>query len=109
MDLSRNLIRLKKDVIDPAFLKDWPHYKNRAANFLKHAHRDPDESLTGVKFELLNESELIFCSLALMEFDSGLSGRLDIGLMHCGISSSAKRPKLKEIHEMRGMKTEVFM
>ena len=82
MDLSRNLIRLKKDVIDPAFLKDWPHCKNRAANFLKHADRDPDESLTGVKFELLNESELIFCSLALMEFDSGLSGRLDIGLEH---------------------------
>ena len=73
--------------VKPQFLKEWKQYENRAANFLKHADKDPDSQLEGVDLAGINAIELLLCILATGEYLGELPTRLAIGLAYAGFNS----------------------
>ena len=69
--------------------KDIRRFQNRAANFLKHADRDPDEALEGYDLDGLNRLEIQICICALVAVKGSVSKPLDIALLYFGFSEDA--------------------
>jgi hypothetical protein len=75
--------------IVPGKEREWKYHQNRAANFLKHADRDPEEVLSDVDLDGLNELELLLLILAYWSITQPLSHALAIGLFYCGLRNES--------------------
>jgi hypothetical protein len=75
-------------VVKPGFEKEWHRYTNRAANFFKHADRDPFDELDGVDIEGVNRVDAVVCILAVWEYVKELPLTILIGLLF--VSESTK-------------------
>ncbi|MCA3486196.1 MAG: hypothetical protein IOD05_01615 [Rhodobacter sp.] len=73
--------------VKPEFLKEWKQYVNRAANFFKHADKDPNDRLEGVDLVGINAIELLLCILATSEYLGKIPTTLAVGLMYAGYNS----------------------
>jgi hypothetical protein len=71
-------------MMKPGFENEWKRYQNRAANFFKHADRDPEEKLEEVNIREVNEIELLMCTIVVGGFQETLSPRLTIALAYTG-------------------------
>lgn len=71
-------------LVKPGHEKEWIKYQNRAANFFKHADRDPDEILSGIDLPAVNQAELLLLTMVIGEYNCRLSHRLTIALCYCG-------------------------
>ena len=69
----------------PGTEKIWRKYENRVSNFLKHADKDPNDTITDVDLDDLNEIELFVCILAYSSLGLGGSPRILVGFLHCGL------------------------
>ncbi|MGR3512555.1 MAG: hypothetical protein ACU0GG_07295 [Paracoccaceae bacterium] len=76
-----------KSRVKPEYYKVWKQYENRAANFLKHADRDPNKTLVGVDLRELNRIQLLLNVLAYSHYESPLSSKMVAGLSYCGFLS----------------------
>jgi len=74
-------------LVKPEFKKEWNRYEVRAANFLKHADRDPDDVLEGIDFAAVNLVELAVCIIAVRQYMDQLPASLTIGLSYVGFIS----------------------
>lgn len=74
-------------MVKPQFLEVWNQYVNRAANFFKHADKDPDGQLEGVDLVGINAIELLLCILATGEYLGKLPMTLAVGLTYAGFNS----------------------
>ncbi|KCV81508.1 hypothetical protein ATO10_11367 [Actibacterium atlanticum] len=70
--------------VEPGFVGEWKRHQNRAANFFKHADRDPDETLEGVNLDALNSIELLICILATQQLAGEIPRTLACGLTYLG-------------------------
>lgn len=81
-----------RDAVDrhvlPEFKKEWRKYQAKAANFLKHADRDPDDVLEGVDISRINEVEMLLCILAVRHYLPQLPMKLVLGLCLVGFSNN---------------------
>lgn len=71
-------------IMKPGFENKWKWYQNRAANFFKHADRDPEEKLEEINIREVNEIELLICTIVVGRFQEALSPRLRIALAYTG-------------------------
>ena len=69
------------DLVKPGMEKEWHLYEHRAANFLKHADRDPHDRLEGFDVEGVNVLEAVLCILAVWEYVTVLPETIFIGLI----------------------------
>ena len=75
-------------IVKPEYLNEWRKYEVRAANFLKHADRDPEAVLEGVDLVGVNALELPICILAVAHHLEKLPNKLLIGFAYFGFLSS---------------------
>jgi len=66
-----------KDHIRPGMEREYWAYMNRASNFLKHADRDPDESLEGINEEI-NDPSIFMAALYYTDLKGSATGAISV-------------------------------
>lgn len=88
---NNSAIKLFDDAVTrrlrPGKEREWRFHMNRAANFFKHADRDPEAQLSGVNLEKVNEMDLLILVLVAGEFIGKLTPRMTIALCYAGFRS----------------------
>jgi len=74
--------------VKPEFKREWYNYTTRAANFFKHADRDPNAILDGIDVAGVNSVELPICIIAVGQLLDGLPMKLRLGFAHFGFLSN---------------------